>query len=303
MIINGIKTKLFKDIIIPKAKNLISYIGNKFERQPAKDVVEINLIENTPGIKSATFRKFLTQPEFTPKTNLAKSGAKITTIIDKKTQKPVEAFVARAESKNPNCEKYVLMVKDRKGDIKLNNEKFRAVGITTFYVNKKANMITPKFDLDIINGELYQKIHSNMKSLDNKDFAGIGLRLHQLRVERMLQNNLGNVCIVAEGNSFPFHYSMGYRLQPRFEPIERIKELLNTLSGFNNKPPKENAKFVIAELKNNKEMLNVSASIENCLNDYYKRGGEVIEFSPNMYLEPISLNQWVDLIQKQPILY
>ena len=275
----------------------------KLERSPKADVVEVNKFNNTPGIKSNTFKKLLT-PEFTPTRNVADNGAKVTTLIDKKTQKPVEAFVARIEETDPLRERYILMVKDKKGDVSIQDEKYKTIGETYFYVDKEKNLIGPKSELAFINGELCEKVLSHMNASGNKEYGGIGTRLHQLRVERMLQNGLGNVCIVAEGNSFPFHYAMGYRLPTHYAEVEDAGKIMNELTMFNKKHPRENSQYLAVEVKDKKQIINLSATIENCLNDYYKQGGKPLEdFSPNMYLDKTSLSQWIELIQKQPILY
>ena len=144
-----------------------------------------------------------------------------------------------------------------------------------------------------------------MKANGNKDFGGIGTRMHQLRVERMLQNRLGNVCIVAEGNSFPFHYSMGYRLPDAKRPLEDSTKILQEFSSLNQKSPRENSKYIFLERdKDKKVVINWSATLEHFLNDYYKNGGApLVDFSPNMYLNEASLEQWIEMIKKQPILY
>ncbi len=300
MKINEIKINPFKNIL-PAAKNkLLKYIN--LERQPAADTLEVNLFKNTPGIKSKTFQRLLS-PEFTPKVNKDKSGLSITTLIDKKTNKPVEAFVARVEAENSNMEKYYIMVKDSNGEINICGKNYNVVGDTYFYIDKENKIISPKFELISVNGELYEKVLSHMQASGNEKYAGIGLRLHQLRVERMLQNGLGNVCIVAEGNSFPFHYSMGYRLVPGVRPIKDAGKIMQELSKFNKKPPKKNSKYLTVELKDNKPVINWSATLENFLNDYYKNGGKPLtDFSPNMYLTSTSLEQWIEMINKQPIL-
>ena len=62
--------------------------------------------------------------------------------------------------------------------------------------------------------------------------------------------------------------------------------------------------YLSVDTVKDKQVLDISASIENCLNDYYKNGGEPIkEFMPNMFLDIISLNQWKEMIEKQPILF
>lgn len=305
MKINGIKTNIFKDIIIPATKRMFNFKKVDLVRQPAADTVEVSLLkENFQGISSKTFKKLLST-EFTPKTNLDESGLRITTLIDKKTNKPVNTYIARVEENVPNMEKYYLMVPDANGEINIKNKNYRVVGDTYFYIDKEQEMISPKFEGAFINGELCEKVLSYMNAKGNKDFGGIGTRMHQLRVERMLQNGLGNVCIVAEGNSFPFHYSMGYRLIDAKRPIEDSTKILQEFSSLNQKSPRENSKYIFLERNNDKKVvINWSATLEHFLNDYYKNGGTpLVDFSPNMYLNEASLEQWIEMIKKQPILY
>lgn len=304
MKINGIKTNIFKDIIIPAAKRMFNFKKVDLVRHPAADTVEISLLkENFQGISSKTFKKLLS-PEFTPKTNLDESGLRITTLIDKNTNKPVNAYIARVEEDLPNMEKYYLMVADANGEINIKNKNYRVVGDTYFYIDKEQQMISPKFEVVFIDGELCEKISSYMKVKGNKEYGGIGTRMHQLRVERMLQNGLGNVCIVAEGNSFPFHYSMGYRLPDAKRPVEDSTKILQEFSSLNQKSPRANSKYIFLERdKDKKVVINWSATLEHFLNDYYKNGGApLVDFLPNMYLNEASLEQWIQMIKKQPIL-
>ena len=305
MKINEIKSNIFKDIIIPATKRIFNFTKADLVRQPATDTVEVSLLkENFQGISSKTFKKLLS-PEFTPKSNLDESGLRITTLIDKKTNKPVKAYIARVEEDNPNMEKYYLMVADANGEINVKNKTYRVVGETYFYIDKEQKVISPKFEIAFVDGELYEKILSYMNAKGNKEYSGIGTRMHQLRVERMLQNRLGNVCIVAEGNSFPFHYSMGYRLTSVQRPVEDSTKILQKFSNLNQKSPQENSKYIFLERDNNKKVvINWSATLERFLNDYYKNGGApLVNFSPNMYLNKTSLEQWIEMIKKQPILY
>ena len=293
MKINEIKTNIFKDIIIPATKRIFNFTKTDLVRQPATDTVEVSLLkENFQGISSKTFKKLLS-PEFTPKSNLDESGLRITTLIDKKTNKPVKAYIARVEEDNPNMEKYYLMVADANGEINVKNKTYRVVGETYFYIDKEQKVISPKFEIAFVDGELYEKILSYMNAKGNKEYSGIGTRMHQLRVERMLQNRLGNVCIVAEGNSFPFHYSMGYRLTSVQRPVEDSTKILQKFSNLNQKSPQENSKYIFLERDNNKKVvINWSATLERFLNDYYKNGGApLVNFSPNMYLNKTSLEQ------------
>lgn len=202
-------------------------------------------------------------------------------------------------------EKYYLMVPDANGEINIKNKNYRVIGDTYFYIDKEQEMISPKFEGAFIDGELCEKVLSYMNAKGNKEYGGIGTRMHQLRVERMLQNGLGNVCIVAEGNSFPFHYSMGYRLPDAKRPLEDSTKILQEFSSLNQKSPRENSKYIFLERDNDKKVvINWSATLEHFLNDYYKNGGTpLVDFSPNMYLTEASLEQWIKMIKKQPILF
>lgn len=305
MKINGIKTNIFKDIITPATKKIVNLKKFDLVRQPAADTIEVSLLkENFQGISSKTFKKLLST-EFTPKTNLDENFLRITTLIDKKTNKPVNAYIARVDEDVPNMEKYYLMVPDANGEINIKNKNYRVVGDTYFYIDKERQMISPKFEGTFIDGELCEKVLSYMNAKGNKEYGGIGTRMHQLRVERMLQNGLGNVCIVAEGNSFPFHYSMGYRLIDAKRPIEDSTKILQEFSSLNQKSPRENSKYIFLERDNDKKVvINWSATLEHFLNDYYKNGGTpLVDFSPNMYLNEASLEQWIEMIKKQPILF
>lgn len=305
MKINGIKTNIFKDIITPATKKIVNLKKFDLVRQPAADTIEVSLLkENFQGISSKTFKKLLST-EFTPKTNLDENFLRITTLIDKKTNKPVNAYIARVDEDVPNMEKYYLMVPDANGEINIKNKNYRVVGDTYFYIDKERQMISPKFEGTFIDGELCEKVLSYMNAKGNKEYGGIGTRMHQLRVERMLQNGLGNVCIVAEGNSFPFHYSMGYRLPDAKRPLEDSTKILQEFSSLNQKSPRENSKYIFLERNNDKKVvINWSATLEHFLNDYYKNGGApLVDFSPNMYLNEASLEQWIEMIKKQPILY
>lgn len=278
---------------------------------PAKLIVKYDICnieidmkkQNECGITSKTFYN-LQAPGFIPDTNLHESGLKITTLIDKKTGGPVRAFVAGIEQENPNMEKYCIMTEDTTGEIPIKNKRYKIIGDTYFYINQDQQMITPKFELMLIKGELYEKVCSYMRAPGNQDYYGIGTRLHQIRVERMMQNNLRNSQIVADGNSFPFHYSMGYRLTPATRPIEDCIQILRDFSHWNNKTQQENSQYLFAEQQNGKFVINWSATLEHFLCDYYKNGGTPLEeFLPNMFLNETSLKQWIAMIQRQSILY
>ena len=98
---------------------------------------------------------------------------------------------------------------------------------------------------------------------------------------------------------------MGYRLASVQRPVEDSTKILQEFSNLNQKSPQENSKYIFLERDNNKKVvINWSATLEHFLNDYYKNGGvPLVDFSPNMYLNKTSLEQWIEMIKKQPILY
>lgn len=305
MQINGQVRKIFGNISTT-AKRMFSRGPNKLERQPAKDVYT-NTIQYVDRINSKTFET-LSEPQYIPTRRVAEKGLRVTTLIDKKTNSPVEAFVARVEDDDKFMEQYIIMVKDKNGDIDIDGQKFSEVGGTHFYINKKENMITPKFGLFIAENEHgekepCQKVDSYMESVGNDRYGGIGIRLHQMRIEKMVMNELGNVMIVAEGNSFPYHYNMGYRLKPIQKGMDSLASVVKKLCDLNGKPPEYNSKFVSVENKDGVQVINFAHSVENCLCDYYNKGGKPLEFMPNMYLTQTSADQWIDFIKKQPILF
>ena len=291
----------FVQNFLPKLKNIFGKKVSVLEKQPVTDVFEKRIISDS-GIKSNTVKKLFSE-EFMPQRKFDKNGCRVTTIIDRKTQKPVEAFVARVETDEPLQEQYIIMVKDKNGEIEINSDKFKNVGKTYFYIDKQNGVISPKFELINKDGVLYEKVKAYMKSNGNKDYQGIGARLHQLRIERMLQEKLGNVMIVAEGNSFPFHYNMGFRLQPEVASLEDMEKVIKILSEINNKDGVFNKKFIQFVYSNGEKMIDYSRTLENCLNDYYKNGGKALEFEPNMFLDAVSAKEWIDYIVKQPILF
>ncbi|MBO7505094.1 hypothetical protein J6T66_02910 [bacterium] len=79
-----------------------------------------------PSITSSTF-KLLSSKEFTPKNRFCESGTRITTLINKETNKPIDAYVARVETEDPLSERRCIMVKDDNGDTNIGNETFSVV--------------------------------------------------------------------------------------------------------------------------------------------------------------------------------
>lgn len=296
------------DTIFENVKNMFVYRPSTLIVRYADGEIVIDLTKkNISGINSQTFNKLMT-PEFAVENHIDKSGLRLTTLIDKKTGKPVPAFVAGVEPDYKGTEKYVIVVEDPLGERSLNNKRYKTVGSIYFSVNPEKQMVMPKFEMAFDkNGQLCEKVLSYMIAPGNKDYSGIGTRLHQIRMERMFQSGSKGSLIIAQDESFPFHYAMGYRLYKVTTPIEKCIDTLNMLHYINGKSYQENAKYLFVEFHNNEYVINESASLEYCLCDYYKNGGKPLGFdnmfsAPNMFINDTSAQQWSNLIMRQPIL-
>ncbi len=125
-------------------------------------------------------------PKFNYKSATNKLGDHITTIIDKKTQKPVEIAV-RQSLISGSYESYGLYkIDELSGDEIL-------LGVREFGIGK-----------DHIKSGIMHSFH-------NDQYAGIGIREHQIAIERMLQCNFNNIVISSIPSSYSFHYKCGFR--------------------------------------------------------------------------------------------
>ena len=298
-----------------KFKNFLKFRIPKLVVRYDEFDIELDVLKaNQEGITSKTFYKLM-EPEFRLATNTDETGMKMTTLIDKKTGKPVRAYVGqlKTDKMHPNEEEYGIMLPDPNGEMEHAGRKYRVVGLIRFYINMERKMVTPRFesvktkvniDKDTKVFMTEERIYEYMKSSENLDYAGIGLRLHQIRIERMLQCNLGNSLIVADGNSFPFHYSLGYRLAPNKQEIGYAYPLMKDFAHRTQTPIMENAKYVFVDKQDGKYVVDYSATLEHFLDDYYRHGGKPLEdIKPNMFLTKKSLEQWIMMIRQQPMLY
>jgi hypothetical protein len=128
---------------------------------------------------------------------LNEDGYFVTTLIDKKSKLPVEAYVTQS-CKDGTYEEWQFLVKN-------SSDEYELVGKRSFIVNKEANRIMSSW-MDSYAGA--------------EKFAGIGLRGHQIAVERMLQEGFDTVQIMAEPQAFPFHYKSGFRVVPSCHRID-----------------------------------------------------------------------------------
>ena len=303
------------ETFLSKFQNFLKFRNPKLIVRYTEFDVLLDLLKvNQQGITSKTFYKLMT-PEFRLAKNTDETGMKMTTLIDKKTGKPVLAYAVKIQKENmqPNEEEYGIALQDPNGELQHAGKRYRIIGMTRFYINTERKMVMPRFesvkhsvDIDKYTKAIVtdERIDSYRKSLENTDYAGIGVRLHQIRIERMLQCKLGNSFIVAEGNSFPFHYSLGYRLAPCTQEIDYTYPLMKDFASRTKTPIMENAKYIYADKQDDKFVIDYSASLEHFLDDYYRHDGKPLDdIMPNMFLTKKSLEQWIKMIRQQPMLY
>ena len=288
--------------ITSKIKSVLKVKSPQIKPQPASDSFEPQTVV-LRDVKSKIIEK-LYSPEFYPKRSVDEVGCRITTIIDRETKKPVEAFVVAVQrDNNPLHESWAMLMKDNKGKLELpNGEKARIIGEIHYFQNPLENMITPSFEKIKKNGEIYEKVGSYMVAKERDKYQGIGFRLHQIRIERMFGAGFKNVQIVADGNSFLFHYNLGFRIEPTYKPLGNEEYILKYLSQLNNKTIEENSKYLRYGIDNRgQHAIDFSKTLENMLLEHYSHSNKKLDVSPNMVLTDRAKAEWFQLIKSQPI--
>ncbi len=237
------------------------------------------------AIEESKTMKKLYSPEFKPQRRLNEDGYHVTTIIDKKTGKPQEAYVRCIDKKvdsDNNFENWGIYIKNSANEYEL-------VGQRSFNLDKATNKITPAW----------------MDSRGNNGrFSGIGLRAHQIAVERMMQEKMKTVEICAVADAFPFHYKSGFRVIPKEIKVtpEQIEKYINSWqkgAGFSKKEIEET---IISKTVNGEKVIS-SQSLENIRKLLYlKNNGKHVFGDTLMDLHGEWLKKWKERAKSQPIL-
>ena len=221
-----------------------------------------------------------------PKKN--KAGYYRTTVINKKTNKPKIIYIKYIKNNEDNLcyERYGFYERNVFG-------KYKQIGKRSFGIDKNEKLVTS----------------GSMRSDFNDKYAGIGIRGHQLAVERMLQEGFNNVYIFSVPEAFPFHYKCGFR---------PINEQLNSPERFYNANINEVIKHYAKNwnvpeyiIKNNIEYEQRGEDIY--VKDYILIGkiGEAMllnnmevpdEVYVDMKLSDKALEKWEQRAKSQPIL-
>ena len=250
---------------------------------------EVDLFErNIPILKSMPkssdclepkMLKKLFSDKYKPTRQFNEEGYPVTTIIDRKTQKPVEAYIKKGTvEKMPYhdgaySEKYEMYVKMPDGNSVL-------VGERSFVV------ATAEKQIDC----------GSMGSNANELYEGIGTRLHQLAVERAIQNNYNNIIICSTGDAFPFHYKSLFRTGS--SDVKKTYDVVLSMGKRRGLSENEVRECLV---ESEQKGLYEAKTFENILKRaYIKNEDYIAEFE--MVLDGQNLEYWKELAKTQPIL-
>lgn len=211
-------------------------------------------------------------------------GYYVTSVINKRTKKIMPIYVQK-EYINDHFEKYNFYKKSI-------FNKYKQIGTRTFGIDYDRKVITSGY----------------MESKNNDKYAGIGLRGHQLAVERMIQLGFKNVEIVSLPNAFAFHYKSGFRpfVSPLHEP-ERfdnysLSEIIDYYADRYETDKKNIEKYIDYEVLGDKILVNQSKLEGDVAVECLKNNKHIIGMHPTMTLPKNELEKWVNRAKSQPIL-
>ena len=286
-------------------KNVSEHLLNDNTNQIIKMLID-QIQKNTCLLESKTFSKLFSK-EFQPLRKLTKEGYPITTIIEKETGKPVEVYFKKSptinvKTDNPFVKEIVVPQEEWSMYRKLPNGEEEKLGFINWTIQKDNN----KFGVGFIGQEVeYQKYYTGKlpKEVESK-YSGIGIRLNQLKIERFLQENLGQLEILSSGKAFPFHAKNG------FEAIDMESTLpvsfndfvkkLEKISGLDSTTVKSILKKHLTGQGDNFIKVRSKLLDELCPLSYLKTGNREFGDIP-MELSKEGLNFWKMLIEKQSI--
>ena len=245
-------------------------------------------IKRTYSLKESGTLKKIFSPEFKTAQKMNKDGYFVTTVINKKNDKPVKAYVKQLEKKKGQytditTEEWGLFVRHNNGD-------YEMIGKRSFGVDPKNKTLISGW-MDSYNG--------------GSEYGGVGVRLHQIGIERALQENLNKVEITALDEAFPFHYKCGFRSAKLSENMSlgELDMLIKETSDKTCLSPKEVKSCIVKTIKEDGTVDVSAETLEKILKLSYEKSG-IAKFNGNspMELEGKALEEWAERIKNQSIL-
>ena len=231
-------------------------------------------------IKLKTAEK-LYSTKFTPSNNDYGKYAYKTFVLDKKTGNPVEIFV-RPEALNGFLEHFNLYATVE--------SICYVAGIRMFNHNMSENSITP----------------GDMNSYMRFDYSGLGLREHQIAIERMFMENRDNLKILAIPESYFFHKNCGFEVIKNIKNYDEMKfhakiNEWSELLDIDDKTIRSLA--VYNKINHNLYKVDENTTFENFIN-YAKQNNIIVcstDFCVPMRLSDNAKDEWKKLIKISPI--
>lgn len=261
-------------------KNILEQLST-FEKKVASKL-KINKELPASSLESKTLKK-LYSAEFKVPQGKNEDGYFVTTIINKQTGKPEKAYVKRIYKGKDGGEGWKLYVKDADNNYKL-------VGIRSFVVDNEHKRIAPGW-MDSEGG--------------SEKYAGIGLRAHQISIERMIEEGLDTVNVSALPKAFPFHYKTGFRAvqketQMSASKLEALIEDWSKNSGIDIKTLRDN---VVSRSGENDTVWLNNLTMENFRKLLFlKNNGKEVMGNTEMELRGEWLEKWKEMVYSQPII-
>lgn len=225
---------------------------------------------------SKTLQK-LFSPEFAPARHIDENGYFVTTLMDKKTQKPVEVFVKKVREGKYEFYK------------KMSNNEYEFIGSRSFSIDKELGVMKPGF----------------MANHSEGMYAGIGIRGHQLAVEEAIREGVDVIYLSSLPKAMKFHQKCLYRPLPKMKfRQEELEDYVADLAEKLSLSEEQVLKMFSINLDNGVQVLDLRKTTEQ-INKYLKQQGitDLIDHpTMNMFsLEGETLALWKDLVKSQPI--
>lgn len=198
----------------PQKLKFFNYNNQKiaFHGQCEKDV----FIKSEPE-KSKTM-SLLYSPKYNFEQGINEDGYYSTTVIDKNTLEPVNAYFKKIKQVD---EQEIWEISEKVQDTQDDSAYYRSLGHIKLDNNKK-------------NQQIYIE---RMDSHYNDFYSGIGLRLHQIAVERALQEGYKQIRLSSEYDAIHFHEKYGFRQDERtqdYTPMslkdDNFKKIVQTIA-------------------------------------------------------------------------
>ena len=300
------KLKLDDDVF--QGNKFIEYLASNRAGQTERLLID-SLQKQSCLLESKTFSK-LFSPEFAPLRKLTEEGYPVTTVIDKSTGKPVEVYfkkspsatVGRLPNNNPFESKVYVPLEEWTMYRRMPDGSEEKLGFIKWTIQKDKN----KFGFGFIGQETeYLKHYTGALPEDNEClYSGIGIRLNQLKIERFLQEKLGQLEICSSGTAYPFHAKNGFKVvyEEKTFPlsVDNFIQKLENISGLDSSTIKPIIEKYVIRKDNNSVTITSKFLDEICPLAYIKTGerrfGDI-----SMELPKEGLDFWKSLINLQPI--